>query len=240
VLACGPRAALSDQTAASLWGNMPTRHPKAPVVLTAPRSLRGPATGVRLHRRGRLELDEITKRHRLPLTTPPRTILDLASSLDACEMERVLARALKRNIVGVESLQLLLDRHPRSRGCGRIRTILSAAAEPSFTRSEAEAVLLALLRKGSVPRPLVNAVVAGLEVDFFWPDRGVVVEVDGFAYHSSRNAFENDHRRDSILASENLLVIRFTWRQLRNEPEKVLARLCMALGAHGPKRDAGG
>jgi very-short-patch-repair endonuclease len=74
-------------------------------------------------------------------------------------------------------------------------------------------------------------VVNGLEVDFFWPDRGLVVEVDGFAFHAHRSAFENDRRRDRILAGEGLTVIRVTWRQLQNEPEKVLARLCMALGA---------
>lgn len=105
---------------------------------------------------------------------------------------------------------------------------------------QAEAEFLALLRKGHVPRPQVNAVVRGLEVDFFWPDRGIVVEVDGFAHHAHRSAFENDRRRDGILAAENLSVIRFTWRQIHKEREQVLVRLAMALGARAPGPDRRG
>jgi very-short-patch-repair endonuclease len=231
VLACGPNAVLSDQTAGIIWGMLPSRQPEAPVDLTVPRTLRGPSSGVRLHRRGALAADEVTRRHGLPLTTPFRTIFDLASSLGPSDLERILDRALRRDLVALESVEAMLLRHPRRRGCLVLRALLDDAAEPALTRSEAEVRFLALLRKGGVPRPRTNAVVTGLEVDFFWPGRSLVVEVDGFAFHAHRDAFENDRRRDRILAGEGLTVIRVTWRQLQNEPEKVLARLCMALGA---------
>lgn len=229
-LACGPDAALSDRTAAGIWDLMPPRQPEAPVDVAGPRSLRGPASGVRLHRRGPLEPDEMAQRHGLPLTTPGRTVLDLASSLGPYELERVLARALRDGLISRESVEAMLLRHPHRRGCRTLRALLDDTG-PAFTRSEAEARFLALLRKGDVPRPRTNVVVCGLEVDFFWPDRSLVVEVDGFAYHAHRNAFENDRARDGMLAAENLSVIRFTWRQIHNEPERVLVRLCMALGA---------
>lgn len=241
-LACGPEAVLSDLTAAGIWDMMSPRQPDSPVDVAGPRSLRGPASGVHLHRRGTLEDDEVVQRHSLPLTTPARTVLDLAAQLDPYQLERVLARALARNLVTVDAVQAMLLRHPRRKGCRTLRMILADATGPALTRSEAEARCLALLRKGGVPRPRTNAVVRGLEVDFFWPDRGVIVEVDGYTFHSHRNAFENDRRRDSILAADNLLVIRLTWRQIQNEPEKVLVRLGMALGARtrGPGREEAG
>lgn len=240
VLACGPATALSDRTAAALVGMLPARQPEAPVDVTGPSTLRGPA-GVRLHRRD-LEDDEVTERHGLPLTTPPRTVLDLASGLGPCEMERALARATKRGIVTLDAVEAMLMRHPRRPGCRTLRALLEAAAGPALTRSEAEALFLALLRNYGVPRPRTNVVVCGFEVDFYWPDRGVVVEVDGFAYHSHRGAFENDRDRGLMLAGEGLTLIRVTWRQLQHEPEKVMGQLCLTLGmrAGWAERDRNG
>lgn len=242
VLACGPEAALSHRTAGGISGILLPRQPEAPIDVIGPQSRRGPANGVRLHRMEPLEPDEVTRRHGLPLTSPARTILDLASCLGPYELERALARALKKEVVNLDSLETMLLRHPYREGHPKLRDLLDTA-DPAFTRSEAEARFLALLRKGDVPRPRANAVVNGLEVDFFWPDRGVVAEVDGFAYHSRRSAFEQDRQRDGILAAEDLSVLRFTWRQIQREPERVLVRLCMALGARKgwkPERGGGG
>ena len=239
VLACGPGAALSDRTAAGVWGILPPPPPEAPIDVVRRRRLRGPSSGVRLHRRT-MEPDEVTRRHGLPLTTPARTILDLAGCVGPYLLERALAQALRKEILTGDEVESLLHRHPGRRGCRTLRSLIADAAGPDLTRSEAEARFLALLREAGVPRPRTNAMVAGLEVDFYWPDRGVVVEVDGFAYHSGRNAFENDRRRDRILVSEDLAVIRVTWRQIQNEPEKVLARLCMTLGARSARRAADG
>jgi very-short-patch-repair endonuclease len=75
--------------------------------------------------------------------------------------------------------------------------VLQSADEPAFTRSEAEAKPLALIRKARLPTPEVNARIGGYEVDFLWREQGLVVEVDGFAYHSTRRAFERDRRKDA-------------------------------------------
>ena len=237
VLACGPRAALSDRTAAGIWDMEPSS-PEAPVDIVGSRTLRGPRSGVRLHRR-EIEDDEITERYGLPLTTPARTALDLASGLGPHELERVLARAVRREIVTLDAVRGMLLRHPGMRGSRVLQGLLDEAAGPALTRSEAEARFLALLRKGGIDRPRCNTVVCGLEVDFYWPDRNVVVEVDGFAYHSRRSAFENDRERDLVLAAEGIVVVRVTWRQIRAEPEKVLARLCMTLGGTRLREHAG-
>ncbi len=231
LLACGPEAVISDRTAAGILGMIPEPGREAPVDVAGPRSLRGPASGVRLHRRGPLESDEVTERHGVLLTGPSRTILDLASCLGPWELERVLAGALRRKLVHPDSIAAMLARHSRRRGCRILGALVRDAAGPDLTRSEAETRFLALLRKAGVPRPRVNAVVGGLEVDFFWPDRHIVVEIDGFAYHAHRSAFENDRRRGAVLAANGVTEIRFTWRQIHGEPDRVLVQLCMALGS---------
>jgi very-short-patch-repair endonuclease len=91
---------------------------------------------------------------------------------------------------------------------------------------------VALIRAAGLPAPEHNVRMLGLEVDMLWPQQGLVVEVDGFAYHSGRAAFERDRIRDARLAASGLRVMRFTWRQLSARPHAVVARLAEAL-AHG-------
>ena len=116
-----------------------------------------------------------------------------------------------------------------------IRALLAAGAEPAFTRSEAETRFLMLVRKAQLPAPATNVALRGYEVDFLWRAEGLVVEIDGFAFHSSSAAFECDRRRDAVLAAAGLRVLRITWRQISQEPEALLVRLAQALvqGGHG-------
>jgi very-short-patch-repair endonuclease len=86
-----------------------------------------------------------------------------------------------------------------------------------------------LVRKAQLPAPQVNAVVAGFEVDFVWTKQQLVVEVDGFAFHSSRTSFEGDRRRDARLTAVGFRVMRTTWRQIVHEPEVLLVHLSRAL-----------
>jgi very-short-patch-repair endonuclease/predicted transcriptional regulator of viral defense system len=233
VLACGERAVLSHDSASALLGLTP-RHgdtgrvqPRtAPVDVTGPRTLRGPGHGVRLHRTNRIEPDEIRRRHGIPVTSPARTLLDLAS-IGVRRLERIVARAERQGMVTRGDVETLLNRYPRRRGTRRLRALI--AEPPALTRSEAEARFLELARSGHLPHPATNAVVCGMEVDFVWPDRRLIVEIDGFVFHCSRVAFETDRDRDSILAAAGFRVIRFTWRQLTRQPEVVLVRLAQAL-----------
>lgn len=114
-----------------------------------------------------------------------------------------------------------------------MRALLEAPELLALTRSEAESRFLSLVRRGKLPRPEVNVRLKAFEVDFLWRRERVVVEIDGFAYHSSRGAFEQDRQRDAVLAASGLLVVRITWRQLSTEPEAVLVLLAQAL-ARGP------
>jgi very-short-patch-repair endonuclease len=89
------------------------------------------------------------------------------------------------------------------------------------------------LRQGQLPGPEVNAGLQGYEVDFFWRTERLVVEIDGFAFHSSRRSFESDRRRDATLAAAGVRVMRVTWRQLDSEPQALLVRLAQALVRSG-------
>jgi very-short-patch-repair endonuclease len=85
------------------------------------------------------------------------------------------------------------------------------------------------VRRGGLPQPLVNARRLGYEIDFFWPDHGVAVEIDGYAFHSTRDRFEDDRKRDRRLRKAGITVIRITWHQLERESEAVLVDVAQAL-----------
>jgi very-short-patch-repair endonuclease len=123
----------------------------------------------------------------------------------------------------------LLARHPGRPGSPALRALLDRDSDPALTRSEAEARLLTLVRKGRLREPETNVLVCGYEVDFLWRRERLVVEVDGFAFHSSQRAFERDRRRDGRLLTAGYRIMRVTWRQLTEEPEVLLVRLARIL-----------
>ena len=91
--------------------------------------------------------------------------------------------------------------------------------------------MLGLVRDAGLPAPQVNIRIQGHLVDFLWRSERVVIEVDGYRFHSSRAAFERDRLRDAELEEAGLWVILMTWRQLTEQPYAVVARLARALGA---------
>jgi len=125
-----------------------------------------------------------------------------------------------------QSLDAQFERYPRHRATRALRH--ATTPDPAFTRSEAERRLLDLIRAARLPVPQTNIRVAGHEVDFFWPTANLVVEVDGFAFHSTRAAFERDRVRDRELLAHGHRVLRVTWRQLVDETEALVASLAQA------------
>lgn len=229
VFACGDGAVLSHRTASALWELTPAPPRTALIDVASSRRLRGPRYGVRLHLAGGLSPDEIGHRHGMPLTTPARTLLDLAACGARVEIERALARGERTRALTHDVIETLLARHPGRPGAPMLRALLRAPGGPALTRSEAESRFLELVRKASVPDPEANGMVEGLEVDFAWRKERLVVEIDGYAHHADRAAFERDRRRDGVLAAAGFRVIRVTWRQLTREPARVLAQLAQAL-----------
>jgi len=235
ILACGD-AVLSHRSAAALWDLLPA--PARVEVTTLRRSASTPA--IRVHRSRTLTERDRTTHEGLPLTTVPRTLVDLADVLSAHRLERVLHRA--------EHLRLLDARAIEGRLAslsGRRARALRAALdglrhrEPSITRSELEERFLSLVAQNDLPRPEVNVHLHGHEVDALWRARRLVAELDGAETHLTPRAFEQDRRRDAQLQVQGYAVVRFTWRQVTNEPHAVAATLNALLSGRSPRPGSG-
>lgn len=229
-LACGPDALVSHRSAAVLW-RLLERSRRAPVdvILLGSQRLR---PGIRTCRVGTLRDDEVTRRHGIPVTTPARTLYDLAGRLRPVALEKLAAEALARRLTSENELLEMVERHAGRRGVHRLRAVLGGAG-PAFTRSKAEELFLAMTRRAGIEEPQVNVSVGRHEVDFYWPGARLAVEIDGRAFHASSRDFERDRRRDAELATQGIRVVRVTWKQLTREPEAVLVRLGGALAASG-------
>ncbi|HEV2062167.1 MAG TPA: type IV toxin-antitoxin system AbiEi family antitoxin domain-containing protein, partial [Solirubrobacteraceae bacterium] len=211
VLACGPTGVLSHHSALHLHGL--TNETPRPVHVTVTAGRPRP-TGVVVHR-AVLAPGERTERDGIPVTTPARAILDVAVDAKRRELDRLVEQAIVLGIADEGELQIAASA-PR-RGAKRVRAILADLAGPSLTRSEAERRLLELVRAAGLPAPVTNAKLGGYEVDLLWPRHRLVVEVDGYAFHGTRQAFERDRRRDAQLQLDGYRVIRVTWRQIADE-----------------------
>lgn len=168
----------------------------------------------------------------IPITTPARTLLDLAASLPSRDLERALVESLASRRTSRAEILMLTDRHRRHAGSAGLRALLEDG-EPAHTQSEAEDRFLALMSDVRLPRPEVDVSVEGYRVDFLWRAAKLVVEVDGFAFHSTAGRRSADKRRDAALAAAGYRTIRFGWDQLTKEPNLVQVQVAQAL-ARGP------
>jgi very-short-patch-repair endonuclease len=225
VLACGPGAVLSHRAAAALWGMRGGER----VEVTVP-GAKHRRSDIQLHR-AELPHDERTTHRGIPTTTVPRTLLDLIAVVQPHEARSALRRAEQLRLTDPLSLQDLAHRYPRRPGLATVKALLAEASiGAKVIRSELEERFQEFLIRAGLPLPQTNVLIEGYEVDCVWPDRRVIVELDGHATHSPAHAFEIDRARDRRLAAAGWRVIRITWRQLEEEPASVEADLrCLLL-----------
>jgi very-short-patch-repair endonuclease len=230
VLACGDRAVASHRAAGALWDLIPAV--AGPVDVTVPRGGSPRRAGIAIHVTRSLPPAEITSRDGVPCTTWARTLVDLAAVLTSRRLERALEQSQILQLFDLGALKHALAGANGRRGTGTLRRLVGDLDDdPPFTRTELERRFLDLVREAGLPRPVVNAVVAGHEVDFHWPKERVVMETDGRGTHDTRIAFERDHRRDLDLELAGWHVIRISWRQLLEQPKRVTATLRARLEA---------
>ena len=226
VLACGEGAALSHWSAGAAWRMIATT--LAAMHVSAARAGRGRA-GLKVHRRT-LEPDEITTLDGLPITTPARTTIDLAAAgLRGRKLETALDAAVEHEL-DFSDLQRLLDRHRGRAGVPAVSELLERYTPGTIdTRSVLEDLVLDLCDAHGISRPLVNAIVAGRQRDFFWPDVPLVVEADSYRWHRSPGRMTADRRRDVELTLAGIPFLRFSYTQITEEPEYVAAATLAAL-----------
>jgi REase_MTES_1575 len=210
VLAVGGDAVLSHATAAAAWELRPR---SGSIHVTVPGTAgRKRRAAIRLHRSRTLTPHQTTTHRGIPITTPARTIIDLARTLNGRPLEHALDLAERRRLLDFKELQ----HHPIPPSLQAVLSLYTAGS--TVTRSEMEERFLALCDDHGIPRPQVNTRIEGEEVDFVWRDARLIVEVDGYAYHRSPSSFEDDRERDVVLALAGWRVLRFTWTQLTQRP----------------------
>jgi very-short-patch-repair endonuclease len=227
VLAGGGGAVLSHRPAGAAWGICSSSgRPE----VTVPRQRR-PRRGIVFHHCA-LPGDETTVHDGIPVTTVPRTLFDLAPSLDERQLERAINEAEIRRLWDDLSLHDLLARYPRRPGAGKVRAALHKRRDgPAMTRSDLEAFFLSFADRFALPQPETNAIVEGVEVDCVWRERRLVVEVDGWETHKTRAAFERDRERSRMLQAAGWRCVGVTHRQLVRGAVELAADVRRLLGA---------
>jgi very-short-patch-repair endonuclease len=228
VLYAGQGAVVSHRSAAEFWSLLPHTPGRAVDVTIACGQARS-RPGVCVHRSRTLHAREIRQRWRIPLTSPARTLLDLADSEPFEVLEAAFTEALVHSLSCGEEIRALLRRSPPHRGARRLLSLLAVEEEQGYTRSAAERLLRAMLAPTGLPMPEFNVLTAGHLVDCRWRKQRLIVYVDGYQTHGTRAAFESDRRADQDLVAAGYRVIRVTWRQLTQHPERVLVRIAQAL-----------
>jgi very-short-patch-repair endonuclease len=235
VLFGGPSAVLSHTSALRLW-EMSQIDPPRPVHVTVPGSGRRRRPAVVFHRVEALAEDERGNLDGIPITTPARTIADVAGMLASRELEQAVAVGEREGLVTSKELAQLTERYPRRPGMPLLRAILRERNECHFTRSEAERRCLQLLRNAELPRPHTNVTVGPYELDLFWPEAGVAIEIDGWEHHSRRARFEADRRKDNWLRARGIDVIRLSWRQITHQATASAVQVGQALALAQARR----
>jgi very-short-patch-repair endonuclease len=150
-----------------------------------------------------------------------QTLIDLALRLDRRGIERAINEADKYDLVDPPELRQALDQRQGVQGVARLRTILDRRTF-RLTKEELERRFLPLARKAGLPAPLTGQWVNDFEVDFYWPDLGLVVETDGLRYHRTPAEQARDRLRDQAHTAAGLTQLRFTHEQVRYEPDHVV------------------
>jgi len=234
VLSCGKGAVLSHRSAARLWRLLSPAFESIDVTRPDRRVRRDRVVG----HRSELCDDEWLVEGGIPVTSPFRTIFDLAAVASRREVERAWHEAEVRRLTDRVSLPMLLERYPGRRGTRVLRELLDSAAPIGISRNEFEEAFLALVDASGVRRPRMNADLwlrgRFIEVDALWQPERFAVELDGRGVHGTKKRFETDRQRDRILVAEDYRTMHVTWLQLRDEPDEIAADLRLALGQPAP------
>jgi hypothetical protein len=227
VLAVGPGAVLSHRDAAGLHGLRAANHRSVDVTTT--RRGRASTDRVMIHRTTVLRAADITILDGIPVTTVARTLVDLAGILPRHQLAKALGAAEVNGVLDARAVEAALTRTAGRHGKGHavLRTALADHANlgPTLTRSQLEDRFVALLDAHGLPRPRLNAHVEGREVDVLWPGRKLVVELDGYAFHKDRQAFQRDREKTNALVAAGCKVLRFTYEDVVRRPRHVAARI---------------
>ncbi|MGH2965414.1 MAG: type IV toxin-antitoxin system AbiEi family antitoxin domain-containing protein [Solirubrobacterales bacterium] len=222
VLRCGTDAVLSHRSAAALWGL--AAEPPRMVDVSVSARIRRRSPGIAAHRRRSLTADDVTTHRGIPVTTPICTLIDIATGLTPSQLEAAINEADKRDLTDPEQLRAHLAPGPSRPGVRALREILDPGTFV-LSDSELERRFRPIAQEVGLSLPRTGQHVNGFKVDFYWPGLGLVVETDGLRYHRTPAQQGRDRLRDQAHTAAGLTCLRFTYAQVRFEPEHVRATL---------------
>ncbi len=223
VLACGSGAVLSHRSAMTLWGLLKRWEKPFQVTVTGDRRPKD----ITVHRSSTLRRRDLTKQLGIPVTSPARTLLDCAPALSERAFRRAVNDARLGNHLHLPALADVVESAANHPGAARLRGLLATSDGP--TRSEFEDTFRSFCECFGLPRPLMGARVAGYEVDALFPAQRLIVELDGWRYHSDRDAFERDRNRDADTLAAGFGTVRITWERILSTPSGEAQRLQLIL-----------
>lgn len=222
VLACGEGAVLSHRSATALWEIGKERHGRVDVSIRRRCEIKRP--GLRARSRPSLQKGDLTLHRGIPVTTPARTLVDVATELGPGALERSVNEADKRGLITADALRDALEGFAGEPGVKTLRALLDRHTF-RLSDSELERLFRKVIADAGLPPPQTKATVNGFEVDFFWSELALVVETDGLRYHRTASAQARDWLRDQTHTAAGLTALRFTHRQVKYEREYVRAVL---------------
>jgi very-short-patch-repair endonuclease len=218
VLVCGDEAMLSHRSAAQLWG---IGHEEGNRIdVTVRRRTEIHRKGLKVRARPSLDAGSVVVRHGIPVTDPVQTLIDLATELRPLRLERAVNEADKLDLVDPEALRAALDAYVGMPGVKTLRTMLDRHTF-RLSDSDLEVLFRPLSLAAGFPLPLTKHHLLGYEVDFFFPDHGLIVETDGLRYHRTPSQQARMVRRDQEHAAAGFRILRFTHWQIAHAPNEV-------------------
>ena len=234
VLAAGDSALLSGRAAAYLLGLIKGTAPRPEVIARTQRRIEG----VRTHRCRLLNAREAASFKGIPVTTVPRTLVDIASELSLDALARACHEAGVRYGTTPRAVEAVLARRPNAPGAKKLRRVING--DVHVTLSKLEARFLELLRDEGLPLPKTNRRAGSHRVDCRWPEHQLTVELDGYRFHNSRYSWEQDRHREREARARGDDFRRYTWSDVADNPTQMLRELVSAMPAPPPPRSRSG
>jgi hypothetical protein len=225
-LACGPRSWLGYRAGAGHWEIMEWDDDAYVIEVVVEGSAGRRRPGLRIHRTRRMDRRDVIRHRGIWVTTPARTLLDLADVLPDKGLRRAVRQAQALNLVGLRQLADVLTRAQGRRGATRLAALL--AEGPTPTRTELEDLVLGVVLDGGFTRPDINRRHGSVYPDLRWPEQRLTVECDSKTWHSGKLAGEDDAERQARLEAAGERVLRVTWEQALKNPEQTVARIAAA------------
>lgn len=233
VLSCGEGALVSHLSVAYLRRLLPMPYEARDIHVTSSRKIPS-RSGILIHQAEPLHPHDTIIFNKIPMTTPARTLLDLAGmKREDCSKDmlvKALNQALVRGHTTVEELNAVMARYPGRRGAKLLRKLMG---ESGVDESEAERRMRGIIRDFSLPPAEQNVWIQNYKVDFLWREADLIVEIDGYQFHSANPTFISDRRRDRKLLFADYTVLRYTWDDLVDSPATVASEIRKALARAG-------